>query len=125
MNTTEQKVIDIRKDNPQMRAANIARQLGISRELVRIYLKRNGLVTRFLPPHQNCPGCGIVISVHSKMCRPCRTKSTRVIVPCGACGKEVSILRSQFKYRQKIKRYSGSYYCNRECFYNRNADSRN
>lgn len=122
MSTIEQKVIDARQQNPLIRGADIARELKVSRELVRIYLKKNNLTTRFPTPVYYCSECGIPINRSTSKCRPCRYNSSHIDINCSSCGKNISILRSQFKYRSTIKRYSGAYYCNRECFYGRNKE---
>ena len=83
--TIKNKIAEIRNLKPDARAASIAKDLGVSRELVRQYLKQLGLPTKFDPVPNFCPWCGEQISLRAESCRPCRSRSCRVEVKCSTC----------------------------------------
>ena len=101
-----------------MRASEIAKRLGLSREAIRIHLKKNKLPTNLYKP-QVCKDCGINISPKSARCKNCAALSHRIEVKCSTCNKNFSILKSQYNRSTTSPRYKGKFYHDRKCFYNR------
>ena len=116
--STEQKVLSLRKEDSRILAIEIARRLNVSREIVRVYLKKNGLPTKFIRVNTwVCEDCSSPVSANTKRCKSCARSVHRVTVSCSTCGKEKNILRSQYKRSMNGGRYNGKFYCNRICFY--------
>ena len=115
------KVIQYRKKFPEMRTAEIAKVVGLTRERVRQILRDEGLSTRISPKAQRyCSQCKNPVSGSTVTCRKCIRENAWVIVPCSTCGADKEVRKSTHRYRQKEEsHYSGKYYCNRQCFYNR------
>lgn len=117
--STRDKIIDLRKKDPSIPAAEMARQLEVSRQAIGDHLKRLGLPTSFYVP-PTCEGCGIKVRYGANQCTDCRKEELRVTVSCGTCGVNKEILKSEIRYRQRAKRYVGkTWYCDKTCFYNR------
>lgn len=118
---TEDKVLKLREEFPEIRAIEIHRRIGVSRERVRQILNKYNLPTRILIEKPKCIECNInEVSYGSKKCRDCFLSNSWDITECANCGGEVKFSVSHDKYRMKTGRYSGDRYCKRECFYNRN-----
>lgn len=119
--STEQKVLELRKKNPKILAIEIARRLDVSRELVRVYLKRNGLPTRISRKVIHiCGDCGGPVKRRSKRCSNCIASNQYVTVACSTCGEDKDVVVGH--YRRSTNgggRYKGRFYCNRICFNNR------
>ena len=116
--STEQKVLKLRDEDSRILAIEIARRLDVSREIVRVYLGRNGLPTKFTRVNDwVCEDCSDPVSSNTKRCKSCARAAHRVTVSCSTCGDEKNILRSQYKRSMNGGRYSGRFYCNRVCFY--------
>lgn len=114
----EQRVLACREKDPSMKAATIARELGISREAVRIHLKNNGLLTNLYFP-KLCEDCGVKINSNSVRCKKCSSLFRKTEVTCGTCGEYFSIPKSQYRRSMSSLKYKGNFYHDRECFYKR------
>ena len=81
------KVIELRSTNPAMKAAEIARQLQVSRERVRQVLVKSGLPT--VPHPRLCSNCGHSIHENNKggLCQRC-LKELEVTFVCSRCGRK-------------------------------------
>lgn len=81
------RVVELRGKNPSMKAAEIARQLKVSRERVRQILVERGLPT--VPPPRLCFNCGHPIHENNKggLCQQC-LKELRVAFVCSRCGRD-------------------------------------
>ena len=110
--------MELRAENPTVTAAEMARVIGVKRQAVSALLRKMGLPTAFRKEPNRCKDCKNICT--GKLCRRCYIKAGWVSKRCKTCSKSVKIRKSQFTYREKSEKYSGDYYCNRECFYRRN-----
>jgi tRNA G26 N,N-dimethylase Trm1 len=118
MNSTEQKILKFREKDPKIKAATIAKKLGVSRELVRIYLKKHGLPTQVpkVKVIYLCRECGK--QLESLSCKTCNYQKKRVTIECDHCGKIKTILKSIYERTLRDKRYSNKvFYCDQHCFH--------
>lgn len=121
--SVKEKIIALRKKNSTITAADMARQLEVSRQAIGDHLKRLGLPTKFHIPSV-CKKCDIKVRYGANQCTDCRRASLRMAVACGTCGKEKMILKSELHYRLRSKKYAGkTWYCNKPCFYGRHQSS--
>ena len=118
--TTEERVVALKLENPNMRASEIHRIVGVERERVRQILVKNNLPTKVDTVKPTCEDCGTEVSYGSKRCRDCFLSKSWATSECAKCGNEIKYSVSHDKYRMKTGRYSGDRYCKRECFYDRN-----
>lgn len=119
--STERKVLALRKKNPKILAIEIARHLDVSRELIRVYLKRNGLPTRISRKViHTCGDCGGPVNRRSKRCSDCIASNQYVTVVCSTCGKNKDVVVGHYRRSTNGSgRYRGRFYCDRACFNNR------
>lgn len=90
MNTgTAEKVVELRRKYPTIKAIEIARQVNISRERVRQILAQRGLPTAVALPSELCGLCGRLLHEKNKggICQQCLRK-VRVTYICFQCGRE-------------------------------------
>ena len=122
-NRNKRRVIQYRRKYPGMRASEIAKKVGISRERVRQILKAEGLPTTIENlPVNVCSVCAAkMVSRKTTTCRDCIIKNAWVEVHCETCDTLKKVRKSTYKYRAKQDnhRYNNKYYCGRECFYKR------
>ena len=107
----EQKILNIISHNPTEIAANVAKDVGTSRQYVSVVAKRNGI----LMPRKHrriymCSECGAPITIFSTsgLCKACLKKSKRVVAKCDECCIEHTFLKSQYKR-------TGKHFCCNEC----------
>ena len=121
LNAKGRKVVQLREKYPDMRASEIGKIVGLTRERVRQILKSQGLSTTVEKPKpNNCDLCGEPVSGDTSRHMKCIQEEAWVIVPCATCGADRKVRSSTHKYRQQNgTHYTGKYYCNRKCFYAR------
>ncbi len=109
------EIIALRNENPTMSAAEIARQLGISRERVRQILKKNELTTdvRIFQEPNHCVYCKIVIKNNKKYCsKECRHLNYLITYTCDYCGAQKTVKKSQYT---ASRRKSIHQFCSHTC----------
>ena len=121
------RVIELRQENPDMTLKAIGEKVGITGERVRQLLKREGLptvstnghTTSYRVPRGKCKTCGDQIGLDkeldAKYCsRECIQTKGRAIsfITCYRCGKVKSTSKNEVKW-QSIK-YKHTY-CSRSC----------
>ena len=111
------KVVRLRKQNPFMSTAEIARRVGITRQSASEFLLRNNLETN--PPKPKPV-------VYCKVCRlattdryglhdgECRFKWNRIRLTCSFC--RVPFYRSRKRVMQGYRLKLNNVYCTRECY---------
>ncbi len=111
------KVADLRQQHPCMKAADIARRIGVSREGVRQALIRNGLPTRPpIQPRRACAcGCGqpIYKPGRSYYSPEHRHNHLFVQIACSTCGTLKETLATRLISHTK-RGYQFSF-CSRRC----------
>lgn len=107
-------IIRLRKNNPFMSMASIGREVGKSREWVRIVLVNAGLATKAENRVYTCIVCGKNRNrANLAYCsKNCQYPHGRTIFECAYCGKEKSIYSSSYKIRIKNNKKQ---YCSRVC----------
>lgn len=123
MKQTKKKIVELRKSNPCLTNADIARQVGLSREYVRVILAKSHLPTIAFFQHDFvCNNCGRTFYVKhvvqgSLYCsRECYSEVHHVKLPCSQCGKEFILLQSQFLERLRRSRTGGKIFCSKRCW---------
>ena len=106
------KIIRIRRDNPQARSVDMARQIGISREGVRYWLIKLQMPTR-VSKKFFCLDCGKPITYGCRRCRECWKRSCHVILICDTCSKLYSIPKTDLDRKQK--RGDKHNFCSNKC----------
>jgi|GEM_PF-3096611 len=83
------KVVELRSQYPLMKAIEIAREIGISRERVRQILTVRGLPTTVALPPKLCPACGHILPGENKgeLCQQC-LRNVQVTHVCFRCRRE-------------------------------------
>ena len=122
MLTSRQQIIQLRLENPRIRAIKLAELVGITRERVRQILKKEGLTTKFeedypVRPPTFCLTCGNVTPTRGrKYCsKECYVRK-RVVISCAECGKRMEFRPSEHRARLR-QTTSGKLFCSRSCFY--------
>lgn len=113
------KIQRLRKQDPEIKASDMAKILGISRERVRQILLMLKLPTQVPPNDKFCKDCGVHLSPsrykRQKRCVSCRKIYIKhrswVEVQCTWCGKSVIKLRSSIKNNLHFN------LCNRKCWH--------
>ena len=98
--TIRTAVEELRRTDPQVKAAVMARELGKTREAVRLALIGLGLPTSFSKKWY-CEGCGKRLDKGQVLCRKCWSATFYTTYPCEVCGKEKKIRISQLKRLSK------------------------
>ena len=121
------RVIELRKENPDMTLKAIGEKVGVTRERVRQILKREGLptvstnghTTSYRVPRGKCVTCGNEIGldrhISAKYCsRECTQTKRQAIsfITCYRCGKVKSRPKNEAKQRAKKNKPT---YCSRSC----------
>lgn len=107
-----EEVVQLRKENPYSTLAEIADQVGITRQGVYEHLKRSGMPTSGEKLKYYCNTCHIESKektlIHNEgRCTSCRIKYNLVESPCNFCGEIV--IRRRYLIR-------GTHcWCNRVC----------
>lgn len=111
------QVIALRAADPYMRAIDISRQLGTSRERIRQCLIKEGLPTRVKKPLQAhpCRTCGAPVYRPTVFCSPeCGPHAKLSTLECCECG--ASFTRPWAQVRPGIqKREQTRFFCSKEC----------
>ena len=114
--TTESKVMRLKRTVPGVSTKEIAMQLGISDEWARRLIQRNN--PNYVAD-KTCPECHKPLEKEPKirkMCRECYSKKANIQIQCAGCGEWISRPRPVYNRSQKSDRYRGNMYCSRECF---------
>ena len=123
MVSTRDKVKQLRLADPLLRATNIAKQIGVSRERVRQILKGSNLPTSFSlsKPKLYCIKCGKITfskNPREQLCLTCYSQCHNVSLECFQCHSSFKRLMSTIKYTSTNPRYTNKHtFCSRECFY--------
>ena len=110
-------VRDLRMGNPRMLAAEIAEQVGVSRERVRQILNSEGLPTRIAPRLRPCKVCGNPITNNNAKyycSMACLTKDHQVSLVCSICGKPFKIRTCDYEHRLRHKK-TNLWFCSKVC----------
>lgn len=116
MGETKNKVSELRQENPEMKAIDIAKRVGVSRERVRQILIDLGLPTNFNKP-VFCKSCGVRIDSRGStgFCQKCYLEALHethwATLICDGCGKEYELRLSVISRRQHNKHHSCSNKC--------------
>jgi len=132
MTSRLEQVALLRSEDPRLRAINIAKQIGCSRELVRQILLRLRLPTNptgyRVRTLRHCRNCGGEISYRrwkgESLCRACKWRKYHVLVTCTECGKTFERERRQMRAGALLTRSPSAlfqmlpqtkFFCNRDC----------
>ena len=111
-------IVCLRSANPEMKAAHIAREIGISREAVRQILNKIGLPTKVgIAPILLCEFCKVenISRGNSKFCsRKCYADSRYIYLKCMDCG--IDFKRREKLHATNLKRGQIFIFCGRSCF---------
>jgi len=111
-------VCELRRKDPPLSVADIARIVGRSRERVRQILTEGGFSTaRVLDPRRRCQVCGKrkMYPLKRGFCISCSPSPRWVTFSCPVCGKSFSRRFVHIKY-QISKRGYNNFFCSRTCF---------
>lgn len=112
--TNRERILELRREDPQLAAVRIAEMLSISRERVRQILEGEGLPTAFYKDYGICTICGEVKPGPQQYCsKKCSYEAHRVRFNCALCGESKQLLRSQ--YNAQVRRGYERMYCSRLC----------
>lgn len=116
MVTNKEKIVELRKQNQILKATEIAKQLGISRERVRQILVTLGLPTYFQPKEFYCNQCGVLLSSRVSLCPECRYKKIYALYICDAdaCARQFPMRRKYYKYMIEKRGYK-HFFCSKKC----------
>jgi len=112
------KVIEIRKDNPDMTLLEIGIETGVSKQRVSQILISENLETRSthrIPlPMPACKRCGVPVPYRRRLycSSTCQRPAGKTVIVCHFCGKEVSLMTSMYKIRVTRSKYM---HCSRAC----------
>jgi len=107
MATTRERIIELRMQDPDMKAVRMAELLGISREAVRQILVKLKIPTNFWRPPALCIDCGKLLGYnHShKRCFPCYSKFHHTTLICDGCGVSYELRLSEAKTTLKRNKH--------------------
>jgi len=111
-------ICELRRKDPPLSVAEIARIVGRSRERIRQILTESGLSTARVPdPRRRCRVCGRRKSYPLKrgFCISCFPSSRWITFSCPVCGKSFSRRFVHIRY-QISKRGYNNFFCSRTCF---------
>ena len=118
------KVLALQTEHPLWTMADIAYEVGVSRERVRQIFKKNGLTSIFTRTHplhrqayprNTCPTCGGPKSYNAKLCPTC-SGVWQVELTCSECGK--TFWRDELLQKKRDKRnpnHGQVAYCGNVC----------
>ena len=113
-----ERVVDLRKNNPEMTLIAIGNSVGVSRERVRQILIESNLPTRStgsIPlPMPSCKRCGNPVPYKKRVyCDiSCQFPTGRTTYNCHGCGTEITVMTSVYEARLKRAKYL---HCSRKC----------
>jgi len=113
-----EQVCELRRKDPPLSVAEIARIVGRSRERVRQILTEGGFSTARVPdPRRRCRICGTRKHYPLKrgFCISCFSSPRWITLSCPVCGESFSRRFSHIKY-QISKRGYNNFFCSRTCF---------
>ena len=120
--TATERTLALRAANPTMRAVDIAREIGCTRQRVRQILIRAGLPSSSWRPPRICPGCNMKFSwqVKGSLCGGCQfdpaiNTARYLAITCDVCGTLIVGTRRDFHMQQREGRQHRGYYCSQEC----------
>ena len=108
-----EKIYQLRKKDPSIKAIEISRIIGCSRERVRQILLELNLPTHFPKHKYYCIDCGKVVQKKAKRCRNCWLISCRNLLICEVCKKKFYRKKSDIR-AAKIKNYQ-HIFCSKCC----------
>jgi len=112
--TSRERILELRKENPELPSIRMAEMLSISRERVRQILEKEGLPTAFYKDYGSCTVCGKDKPGRQQFCsKACSYEAHRVRFNCALCGQSKQLLRSQ--YNAQVRRGYDRMYCSRLC----------
>ncbi len=113
MVTTKDRILELRQQDPEIKAVRIAEQLGITREAIRQQLIELGLPTNFWKSPSICIDCGKPKSSHlAKRCRSCQSKAHHITLACEICQMPYELKLCVFKVRLKRNKH---HFCSHRC----------
>jgi len=118
MTTKTTVILELARNEPGLRRAEVAKRVGVSREFIRQLDERYGLP--FRRGHQNkmprppCIYCGEPV-IGSRRERPCHRRCTWVTLTCSVCKKPFQRRRGQTQARANDRRYKGRAVCSESC----------
>jgi len=116
METTKDKVIRLRQENPAMALREIGETVGVSHENVRQILKKGGFPTRAVDtrPKHTCLNCHLPTK-NKKYCSwECSKEYTHVTLTCPECGRNFPVPRSFAAWHLKSKP-TRKFFCSHQC----------
>ena len=99
-------------------AAQIARNVGCSRENVRLAIRQLGITVKPPVEPQSCTGCGRSMAYRkTRLCQSCRQKSAFVSLRCANCGRTFERRRSGHEayLRRTVTQKRHGPVCSRRC----------
>ena len=109
----KEKIVTIKKENPNYTLQAIGDSCNVTREYVRLVLNASGIDTsKKIKPLSKCVTCTAELSrqraiLHTE-CSACTKASLRTITTCPNCGIEKEILKSHIKGNKNT-------FCNNYC----------
>ena len=111
---TSEKVEGLRKTDPRITQAEMARRIGVSKERVRQILRKKGMAAVPDPLTATCQHCGKKIHPNRSFCnQECRSTHSHTALICSECGRSYTIRRNVLNSRKK--RGTRHNFCSRRC----------
>jgi len=110
------QILTMVSKNSSLRPAEIAREIGLSRERVRQIMLTLGLTTRQpRVPKKLCPTCSAPIYTNNKKhcSRPCQIASKYITLVCDQC--DTKFRRRKVSYARSLMREYKHTWCSKEC----------
>lgn len=113
MITTKDRILELRQQDPELKAVKMSEQLGITKEAIRQNLVKLGQPTNFWKPPPTCVDCGKPNSSHlAKRCRSCFSKAHYIAFTCNECGKVQEFTLSRVR---TLKKRNKHHFCSHHC----------
>ena len=114
-----EEIVALRKEDPKITAAEMARRLGRSRERIRQLLVKLDLPTRISGPVKLCQYCNGPVKSNNKaklFCSAeCYSDSRNTLVICHNCGVPFKRRIKLIDYYVHVRNYE-RFFCDRKCF---------
>ena len=120
-----EKIINYRKNYPEMTLEAIGNEIGVSKQRVAQVLIEANIETRSLNKIPKelplCKRCGKTVSTQRRIycSNDCRYPEGKKVINCYYCKKEVILFNSQYKSR--ITKYT-HLHCSRVCYFKSRKD---